>query len=163
MTKVEFYDYVTIATGTFNEPRGVSTPGFTGEQVHAREWIGGEGYKGKNVVIVGGGDSATDMVLLLLKYGANRVVQAIRSFEKDGYNEVYDDALGDNVEKKSWDDSWSEGSCIASFPFTSDSTKSAEKRNEKVCRSYKGISLRGGIDHAEGRSVYFKNGTANSK
>ena len=94
---MEHFDYVTIATGSFNEPREVQTPGFTGEQLHAREWSGGKDYKGKTVVIVGGADSANDIVLLLLKYGAKRVVQSIRNIDQNGRNLVYDPESDTNV------------------------------------------------------------------
>ena len=70
--KVEHFDFVNIATGNFNEPR-IPRPlkGFTGDALHARDWVGPAEYKGKTVVVVGGQDSAEDMVLLLLKFGVS--------------------------------------------------------------------------------------------
>ena len=157
--RVEHFDFVTIATGSFNEPRSVHTPGFTGEQLHARAWVGAESYRGKNVVVVGTGDSATDMILLLQKYGAKRVYQSIRNFERDQINWVFDPATMREVRQDTMDESWTENACTADAPFATDRTKTKAEQAQLVCMSSKGISLRGGLDHADGNTVYFKNGT----
>ena len=70
--KVEHFDFVNIATGRFNEPRAMKPlKGFTGDELHARDWVGPREYKGKTVVVVGGADSADDIVLLLVKFGVS--------------------------------------------------------------------------------------------
>lgn len=70
--KVKHFDFVNIATGTFNEPRAIKPlEGFTGDELHARDWVGAREYKGKTVVVVGAGDSAEDIVLLLVKFGVS--------------------------------------------------------------------------------------------
>ena len=69
----EYYNYVALATGPFVEPRVVTTKGFTGEQLHAKDWRGPDYHHGKTVIVVGAADSATDITLLLLKHGAKRV------------------------------------------------------------------------------------------
>lgn len=88
--KTEYFDYVALATGTFNKPNYRPIEGFEGEQLHAREWIGPREYSGKKVVVVGGGDSGKDFVQLLLKHEASEVIWAVRSFPEEATPETCD-------------------------------------------------------------------------
>ena len=88
--KTEYFDYVALATGTFNKPNYRPVEGFEGEQLHAREWAGPREYTGKKVIVVGGGDSGTDFVQLLLKHEASEVIWSVRSFMGEGTPETCD-------------------------------------------------------------------------
>ena len=57
----------------------MSVDGFGGEQLHAHSWEGPAGYAGKNVLLVGGGDSAYDIALILVKFRARQVAISIRT------------------------------------------------------------------------------------
>lgn len=81
---------------------------------------------------------------------AKRVVQSVRSFEKNKLNVVYDTVLRKNVAKSlsTSDESWSESRCYA-IPLSIFKTPDEETIINR-CTSYQGVSLRGGLNYAEG-------------
>ena len=81
---VEYYDFVALGPGSFDKPRLVRTPGFTGKELHAKFWAGPAGYQNQTVVVVGASDSAWDISLNLLKYGVKELHVSIRQYKKGG-------------------------------------------------------------------------------
>ena len=83
---------------------------------------------------------------------AKRVVQSVRSFERDDLNVVYDTVLEKNVAKSlsTSDESWSESACYA-MPFPDKETIINR------CMSFQGVSLRGGLNYAEGMHLKANN------
>lgn len=62
----QHYDYVLVANGHHWDPRWPEPayPGtFDGDQIHAHDFRSGEQLEGKNVVVVGAGNSAMDIVV----------------------------------------------------------------------------------------------------
>lgn len=88
--------------------------------------------------------------LNMARVQAKRVVQSVRSFEKNKLNVVYDTVLGKNVAKSlsTSDESWSESACYA-IPLSIFKTPDKETIINR-CISYRGVSLRGGLNYAEG-------------
>ena len=73
---------VIIATGPDHEPVVPPWPGvetFIGEVVHSSVYRNAEPFRGKNVVVVGSGESAGDVVMDLIEGGAARVWMSIRT------------------------------------------------------------------------------------
>lgn len=63
--------YVINATGTWNRPYWPHVPGrdtFRGRQLHTHDYVSAEEFKGKRVVIVGGGVSATQLLEEISRY-----------------------------------------------------------------------------------------------
>ena len=83
---------------------------------------------------------------------AKRVVQSVRSFERDRVNFVYDPALGQNAPKSlsTYDEGWTENACHARSLVINNQNE--EERTVNRCSSFKGVSIRGGLDFAEGAS-----------
>ena len=134
---VEFFDYVVVATGKFQVPRHVHTPGFTGEQVHAMRWPGPARYAGRAVLVVGYSYSAMDIATLLIKYGARRVALSVRRWEERGLA----DAL------------LQEDACVAQ-----DWVNRSTGRRTARCWSFAGVAHRGAVVRAAGRTVHFARG-----
>src|SRR5439155_24366587 len=73
---------VIVATGPDREPVVPPWPGvetFTGDVVHSSVYRNAEPFGGKNVVVVGSGESAGDVVMDLIEGGAARVWMSIRT------------------------------------------------------------------------------------
>lgn len=67
------YEAPAIILATGRQPIDLQTP-TTAEQVHFCAICDGEGYKGKSVLVVGGGNSAFDESLYLLGLGVHKLV-----------------------------------------------------------------------------------------
>jgi putative flavoprotein involved in K+ transport len=73
---------VVVATGPELEPVIPSWPGkdaFTGELLHSSAYRNAEPFEGKDVLVVGGGESAGDIVMDLADGGAARVWMSVRT------------------------------------------------------------------------------------
>src|SRR5438094_491815 len=73
---------VIVATGPDREPVVPPWPGveaFTGDVVHSSAYRNAEPFRGKDVVVVGSGESAGDLVMDLVDGGAARVWMSIRT------------------------------------------------------------------------------------
>ena len=65
-THVEVFNFVLLCNGHHGDPHIPHFPGqnlFTGESIHSREYFKNDSYVGKNVVIVGVGNSGCDMAV----------------------------------------------------------------------------------------------------
>ena len=74
-------DHVVVATGLLRVPHVPSWPGqeeFEGDLVHTSEYANGARYKGKDVLVVGFGNSSTEIAIDLWEHGARPSV-AVRS------------------------------------------------------------------------------------
>lgn len=72
------YRAVIVSNGHLWKPRGVEFPGtFSGEQLHSHHYRTAEPYAGKNVLIVGIGNSAVDIAVDVCK-GAKRTLLSTR-------------------------------------------------------------------------------------
>lgn len=74
--------HIIVATGTLGDPfiptiRDVSS--FHGVTMHAHSFLGGEGFKGKRVVVVGAGNTSADICQDLVVRGAKSVTMLQRS------------------------------------------------------------------------------------
>ncbi|MEA2433646.1 MAG: putative flavoprotein involved in transport [Actinomycetota bacterium] len=86
-------DAVVIATGYNREPmmpEWAGAPGFTGELFHSAEYKTGRRYTGKDVLIVGAGNSGAEIAVDLVESGARNVWLSVRS----GPNILRRDVLG---------------------------------------------------------------------
>ncbi|MEU5363329.1 NAD(P)/FAD-dependent oxidoreductase [Streptomyces sp. NPDC005925] len=73
---------VVVATGHNHTPRVPSWPGrdtFTGEFLHAREYRDAKPYAGRDVLVVGAGNTGTEIAVDLAEGGAARVRVAVRT------------------------------------------------------------------------------------
>jgi putative flavoprotein involved in K+ transport len=73
---------VVVATGHNHTPRVPAWPGrdsYTGEFLHAREYRNAEPYAGRDVLVVGAGNTGTEIAVDLAEGGAARVRVAIRT------------------------------------------------------------------------------------
>jgi putative flavoprotein involved in K+ transport len=73
---------VVVALGNYRTPRLPAWPGldeFAGEVVHSADYRTPQPYAGRDVLVVGSGNSATDIALQLLDAGAARVRMAVRT------------------------------------------------------------------------------------
>jgi cation diffusion facilitator CzcD-associated flavoprotein CzcO len=73
---------VVVATGNYHTPDLPSWPGrdsYTGELVHSADYRNPAPYRGRDVVVVGSGNSATDIALQLHDGVASRVRMAVRT------------------------------------------------------------------------------------
>ncbi|MFC9507744.1 flavin-containing monooxygenase [Streptomyces sp. NPDC057002] len=73
---------VVIATGYNHTPRLPDWPGrddFTGEFLHAAEYRNGEPYAGRDVLVVGIGNTGAEIAVDLVESGASRVRLAVRT------------------------------------------------------------------------------------
>lgn len=64
---------VIMATGTFSKPKPLDFPGletFPGPAIHSSQYKTGETYRGKNVLVVGFGNSACEIAIDLYEQGA---------------------------------------------------------------------------------------------
>jgi putative flavoprotein involved in K+ transport len=74
--------YAVVATGfnhTPREPDVVGIQGFPGEVVLARDYRNGAAYAGKDVLVVGTGNTGTELAVDLAEHGAGRVRMAVRT------------------------------------------------------------------------------------
>jgi putative flavoprotein involved in K+ transport len=74
--------YVVVATGHNNTPVLPDWPGrddFTGELVHAAHYRNPVPYVGRDVLVVGGGNTASEIAVDLVEGGARRVRLAVRT------------------------------------------------------------------------------------
>jgi dimethylaniline monooxygenase (N-oxide forming) len=78
------YDFVAICTGQFSEPQSLSLPGeeaFTaqgGKILHSSSYNDAKLVKGRNVVVLGGSKSATDIAVNAVNAGASEVTIVYR-------------------------------------------------------------------------------------
>jgi putative flavoprotein involved in K+ transport len=73
---------VVVATGNYHTPRWPSWPGaaaFTGELLHAADYSRAGAYAGRDVLVVGCGNSATDIAVQLGDGVARRVRMSVRT------------------------------------------------------------------------------------
>jgi cation diffusion facilitator CzcD-associated flavoprotein CzcO len=74
--------YAVVATGFNHTPREPDVPGlhgFPGEVVLARDYRNGAAYAGKDVLVVGTGNTGTELAVDLAEHGAARVRLAVRT------------------------------------------------------------------------------------
>ena len=74
--------YAVVATGFNHTPREPDVPGlhgFTGEVLLARHYRNGAAYAGKDVLVVGTGNTGTELAVDLAEHGAARVRMAVRT------------------------------------------------------------------------------------
>ena len=74
--------YVVVATGFNHTPLAPDLPGlegFTGEVVQSRTYRNGTAYAGKDVLVVGSGNTGTELAVDLAESGASRVRLAVRT------------------------------------------------------------------------------------
>ena len=73
-------DRVVVATGYSNVPSVPDWPGvFAGELVHSAAYRRGEAYRDRRVLVVGSGNSGTEIAVDLVRAGAGEVLLAIRT------------------------------------------------------------------------------------
>ncbi|MGW0162562.1 flavin-containing monooxygenase [Mycobacterium sp. NPDC003323] len=73
---------VVVATGNYHTPRTPSWPGareFTGELLHSVDYHRADPFVGRDVLVVGSGNSATDIAVCLSAAGAGRVRMSVRT------------------------------------------------------------------------------------
>lgn len=73
---------VVVATGYNHTPRMPAWPGvdsFAGELVHASRYRTGSVYKGRDVLVVGAGNTGAEIAVDLVESGASRVRMAVRT------------------------------------------------------------------------------------
>ena len=73
---------VVLATGNYRTPAIPPWPGlrhFTGELVHSAEFRNAWPYRGRDVLVVGAGNSAADIAVQLAEDGARRIWLAVRT------------------------------------------------------------------------------------
>lgn len=73
---------IILATGNYGAPAAPSWPGlelFEGEIVHSGEFINAWPYRGRDVLVVGAGNSAADIAVQLASDGARRIWLAVRT------------------------------------------------------------------------------------
>jgi cation diffusion facilitator CzcD-associated flavoprotein CzcO len=73
---------VVVATGNYHTPRTPSWPGaqeFTGELLHSVDYHRAGPFVGRDVLVVGSGNSATDIAVCLSAAGAGRVRMSVRT------------------------------------------------------------------------------------
>eukprot|EP00929_Paragymnodinium_shiwhaense_P027577 TRINITY_DN16163_c0_g1_i1.p1 TRINITY_DN16163_c0_g1~~TRINITY_DN16163_c0_g1_i1.p1 ORF type:complete len:862 (-),score=163.81 TRINITY_DN16163_c0_g1_i1:401-2986(-) len=78
----ETFDHVIVATGHFSVPYSAKFPGvekFNGRLMHSTDLRDAHEFAGKNVVVVGNGNSGEDVALQCYKYGAAEVRLAYRT------------------------------------------------------------------------------------
>ena len=133
----KYFKFVAVATGTFTVPlMPPLLPGFTGKQMHAQQWRGAAGYVGKTVVIVGDGDSAREIAMLLIRHGAKRVVMSFRHYGKRHNLNVADAKRSDTAA----------GLCV--------------HHSLTRCKSFIGLSVRPGLMGGHNRTVHFSRSTS---
>jgi len=74
--------YAVVATGFNHTPREPNVPGlqgFSGEVVLARAYRTGAAHAGKDVLVVGTGNTGTELAVDLAEHGASRVRMAVRT------------------------------------------------------------------------------------
>jgi putative flavoprotein involved in K+ transport len=71
---------VVVATGYNHTPRQPDWPGhFTGEILHARHYRNGAPYRGRDVLVVGSGNTGAEIAVDLAEHGASHVWLAVRT------------------------------------------------------------------------------------
>ena len=73
----ERFDYVIVATGHFSVPNVPYFPGideFPGRVIHSHDFRNASQYKDKTLLVVGSRNSAEDIALQTIKFGATKVV-----------------------------------------------------------------------------------------
>jgi cation diffusion facilitator CzcD-associated flavoprotein CzcO len=75
---------IVLATGNYSAPTIPPWPGlkrFNGEIVHSGDFINAWAYRGRDVLVVGAGNSAADIAVQLANDGARRIWQQCRTFD----------------------------------------------------------------------------------
>jgi cation diffusion facilitator CzcD-associated flavoprotein CzcO len=73
---------IVLATGNYRTPTIPPWPGlehFTGELVHSSDFRNAWPYRGRDVLVVGAGNSAADIAVQLANHGARRIWLAVRT------------------------------------------------------------------------------------
>uniref|UniRef100_A0A6T8PNM8 Uncharacterized protein n=1 Tax=Hemiselmis andersenii TaxID=464988 RepID=A0A6T8PNM8_HEMAN len=73
-------DALIVATGSNHVPNKIDLPGFSGSLVHSSEYQGPDAYRGRNVLLVGTGESAADVALEVSKVANKVTIWARRPF-----------------------------------------------------------------------------------
>ncbi|MBC9819954.1 NAD(P)/FAD-dependent oxidoreductase [Terrabacter sp. MAHUQ-38] len=74
--------YAVVATGFNHTPREPDVPGlqgFSGEVVHARHYRNGAAHAGRDVLVVGTGNTGAELAVDLVEHGAKRVRLSVRT------------------------------------------------------------------------------------
>ncbi len=73
---------VVLATGNYRTPIVPTWPGlsrFNGEFIHSSDFVSARPYRGRDVLVVGAGNSAADIAAQLADHGAGRIWLAVRT------------------------------------------------------------------------------------
>lgn len=73
-------DVLIVATGSNHVPNHMDTTGFSGNVLHSSEYRGPEPFKGQRVLVVGMGESGSDVTNQLYNVGASEVTVWTRRF-----------------------------------------------------------------------------------
>lgn len=79
---VQKFDYVIVATGHFSVPNVPSFPGigqFPGRIMHSHDFRNASQFEKQTLLVVGSSDSAEDIALQTLKYGAKKIVVSYKT------------------------------------------------------------------------------------
>lgn len=78
--ETRFYDYVIVATGHLWDPRWPCFPGtFAGSQIHSHSYRTAAPFEGKDVLVVGLGNSAVDIAVDICRQARNVTISTRRS------------------------------------------------------------------------------------
>ena len=79
--EIETFSHVVVATGMFSTPKMPDVPGiegFKGRVLHSKNVKHLQEFKGQRILIIGSFLSAEDLAIMLLKFGATRVIIAYK-------------------------------------------------------------------------------------
>ena len=79
--RIEHFDYLIVANGHHTDPRMPNYPGtFTGEIMHSHYYRSPLGYKDKRVLVIGGGNSACDIVCDIARHASQAAISWRRGY-----------------------------------------------------------------------------------
>jgi hypothetical protein len=79
--RTEHFDYLIVANGHHTDPRMPSYPGtFTGEMTHSHYYRSPLKYKDKRVLVIGGGNSACDIVCDIARHASKAAISWRRGY-----------------------------------------------------------------------------------
>ena len=170
----EFFDYVLIANGHHWDPFMPEYPGtFDGELLHSHQYKKASVFKGKQVLVVGGGNSACDVAVEISRVSPQTYISMRRGyhiFPKFVFGKPTDDA----VAKTQWMPSWLRQKFFSLVIRTLQGRYAKYKLLKPDCGPLEihptinsellysirhgKVRPRPGITHFEGKKVYFTNG-----